>query len=121
MKKFFLKSMGCKVNQIEGQVIEQNLINSGYEKVTDEKEAELFILNSCTVTHKSDNEALYLLRKASSNGATTIITGCVAQTEKETLLQKNYIDSVFGNDEKFDIPKLIENNTSKISKSLIIK
>jgi len=112
MKKFFLKSMGCKVNQIEGQVIEQNLINSGYEKVTDEKEAELFILNSCTVTHKSDNEALYLLRKASSNGAKTIITGCVAQTEKETLLQKNYIDFVFGNDEKFDIPKLIENNTN---------
>ena len=64
MKTFLLKSMGCKSNQFEGAIIEENLINAGFEKVSEIKDADLYILNSCSVTHKSDDEALYLLRHA---------------------------------------------------------
>ena len=47
MKKFFLKSMGCKSNQFEGAIIEERLVNSGFEKVSDIKNADIYILNSC--------------------------------------------------------------------------
>ena len=51
--------MGCKSNQYEGSIIEESLINAGFEKVNNLDEADYFILNSCTVTHKADNETLY--------------------------------------------------------------
>ena len=104
-KKFVLKTMGCKANQFEGGIITENLVNNGYTKVNTPAEADFFILNSCTVTHKSDNEALYLLRNAKHENPDiiNIITGCVAQVKKEELLALDYVDIVLGNDEKLDI------------------
>ena len=107
MKKFFIKSMGCKANQVEGLVIEQNLLKSGFEKVKNQKDADFYILNSCSVTHKSDNEAMYFLRKAHSDGLKTVLTGCIAQIEKEQLLKEPFIDYVFGNDDKFLMADLL--------------
>ena len=106
MKKFYLKSMGCKSNQFEGQIVAQRLVEAGYTEVKNEKDAELYILNSCSVTHKSDNEAMYLLRHAHSLGLKTVLTGCIAQIEKEKLLKESYIDSVYGNEDKFNLPEL---------------
>ncbi len=105
MSKFFLKSMGCKSNQFEGAVIEEKLLNAGFERVEKIENADFYILNSCSVTHKSDNEAMYLLRNAKhiNPSVKTLITGCVAQTEKENLLEYDFIDYVLGNNEKFDI------------------
>ena len=56
--------MGCKSNQFETAIIKENLIKNGFIEVEDLKNADYFILNSCSVTHKSDNEAFYLLRNA---------------------------------------------------------
>ena len=64
MKKFNIHTMGCKANQFESAIIEEDLIKNGLEKVKDVKDADFYILNSCSVTHKSDNEAMYLLRAA---------------------------------------------------------
>ena len=47
MKKFYLKSMGCKSNQFEGQIVAQNLIKFDFEQVYTEKEADFYVLNSC--------------------------------------------------------------------------
>lgn len=108
MKKFYLKSMGCKSNQFEGQIVVQKLIEAGFENVKKLNEAEIFILNSCSVTHKSDNEAMYHLRHAKNLGLKTILTGCVAQIEKEKLLQEPFIDAVYGNEDKFNIVELLK-------------
>ena len=108
MKKFYLKSMGCKSNQFEGQIVAQKLIEAGFENVKKLNEAEIFILNSCSVTHKSDNEAMYHLRHAKNLGLKTILTGCVAQIEKEKLLQEPFIDTVYGNEDKFNIVELLK-------------
>lgn len=121
MKKFYLKSMGCKSNQFEGQIVAQNLINAGYEEVQKQKDADFYILNSCSVTHKSDNEALYLLRHAHSIGLKTILTGCVAQIEKEKLLKEPFIDYVYGNEDKFKIAELLEANKEFAVKDLMNK
>ena len=58
MKTFYLKSMGCKSNQFEGQIVAQNLVEAGYTQVKKQEDSDYYILNSCSVTHKSDNEAL---------------------------------------------------------------
>lgn len=114
MKRFFIKTMGCKSNQLEGFLIEENLIKNGYKKADDINTADFFILNSCTVTQTSDNEAFYILRKIKNNNPNikTIITGCIAQIEKEGLLQNPNIDIVLGNDEKLEIAEYLNNSCS---------
>lgn len=113
MSKFFLKSMGCKSNQYEGSIIEESLINAGFEKVNNLDEADYFILNSCTVTHKADNETFYILRNAKhvNSNIKTVLTGCVAQVEKKQLLEKDYIDFVIGNDEKLKLAEYLLSDT----------
>lgn len=112
MKKFFIKTMGCKSNQLEGALIEENLILHGFEKVNDITDTDIFILNSCTVTHKSDNEAFQILQRAKklNPAIKTILTGCIAQVEKENLLKNPNIDIVLGNDEKLDIANCLKEN-----------
>jgi len=97
--------MGCKSNQLEGSLIEENLIKNGFEKASKIADADIFILNSCTVTHKSDSEAFNILRhaKRENPNAKNILTGCIAQIEKSKLLENPDIDVVLGNDEKLDI------------------
>ena len=104
-----IHTMGCKSNQFEGAVIEENLIKNGFEKVKKLDEADIYILNSCSVTHKSDNEALYLLRNAKHKNPNiiTVLTGCLAQIEKEKLLENDFIDFVVGNDEKLDLENFL--------------
>ena len=121
MKKFYLKSMGCKSNQFEGQIVAQKLVDAGYTQVNKQENSDYYILNSCSVTHKSDNEALYLLRHAHSLGLKTILTGCVAQIEKEKLLAEPYIDYVYGNEDKFKIAELLKENKEFAVKDLMNK
>lgn len=113
-KGFLIKTMGCKSNQLEGVLIEENLIENGYKKTEKISDADFFILNSCTVTHKSDNEAFQILNRIKKQNPQikTVLTGCIAQTEKEKLLENPSIDIVLGNDEKLEISKYIENEFS---------
>ena len=112
MKKFKIHTMGCKSNQFESSIIIENLKNHDFEEVKDIKDADYYILNSCSVTHKSDNEALYLLRAAKNKNPNiiTILTGCFAQIEKENLLEYDFIDFVIGNDEKLQMYDYISTN-----------
>lgn len=114
MKRFLIKNMGCKSNQLEGSLIEENLVKNGFEKTSKISDADIFILNSCTVTHKSDNEAFQILQRAKKDNSkvTTILTGCIAQIEKEKLLENPNIDIVLGNDEKLNISSYINESFS---------
>ena len=122
MKRFLIHTMGCKSNQFEGAVIEENLIKSGFEKVKKLENADIYILNSCSVTHKSDSEALYLLRNAKHKNPNiiTILTGCLAQIEKEKLLENDFIDFVVGNDEKLELENFL-NSQEKLQAADIMQ
>lgn len=113
--------MGCKANQFESAIIEEDLIKNGLEKVKDVKDADFYILNSCSVTHKSDNEAMYLLRAAKHKNpnVVTIATGCMAQIEKEELLKNDFIDYVVGNDEKLHLYEIINSDTKFSAKDIL--
>ena len=113
--------MGCKANQFESAIIEEDLIKNGLEKVKDVKDADFYILNSCSVTHKSDNEAMYLLRAAKHKNPDVVIiaTGCMAQIEKEELLKNDFIDYVVGNDEKLHLYDIINSDTKFLAKDIL--
>lgn len=113
--------MGCKANQFESAIIEEDLVKNGLEKVKDVKDADFYILNSCSVTHKSDNEAMYLLRAAKHKNpnVVTIATGCMAQIEKEELLKNDFIDYVVGNDEKLHLYEIINSDTKFLAKDIL--
>jgi len=114
MKNFVIHTMGCKSNQFEGSIRVENLIKHGFNQVNKIEDADFYILNSCSVTHKSDNEALYLLRNAKNKNAhvQTVLTGCLAQIEKEQLLENSFIDYVVGNDDKLDLYQVLISNSN---------
>lgn len=109
--KFYLKSLGCKQNALEGQIIQNELIKNGYEESSDIKDADIYILNSCSVTSHSDSQTHYLLNHAKkiNPNIKTVLTGCCAQTYK---LHKNFnysdIDLIIGNTEKMNVADFIE-------------
>jgi len=99
--------MGCKTNGLEAQVIASSLEALGFLAADNIKEADLFILNSCCVTQRSDKEVLFLLRQAKRENPSikTVLTGCFAQVESEA---KKFADVVLGNDEKLDMARFLE-------------
>ena len=113
MKTFYIHTMGCRANQFESAIIEEKLIYKGLIKVDKIQEADIYVLNSCSVTHKSDNEALYLLRAAKHKNPSIInvLTGCFAQIEKDELLKYNFIDYVLGNNEKLNMYEYLISKT----------
>lgn len=106
MKTFYIKSLGCKTNQIEGQIIAESLVKNGFIKIEDKNKADIYIINSCTVTGHSDNQVLYLIKQVRKDNpkVKVILTGCMAQT-----MDKSKIDAdlILGNNEKLEIEKYI--------------
>lgn len=111
MKKFIIKTLGCKTNQVESALIAEIMTNNGYTETNDINNAEYYILNSCSVTQIADAKNLSYIRRAKRENPNIkiIITGCMAQLEKENLLKENFADYVIGNYEKNDIADIIKN------------
>ena len=127
MKKFLIKTNGCKANQLESEIIKEKLLNSGYAEAKNINDAEIYILNSCSVTENADIDALRALRniKSKNNAVYTVITGCSAQLNAENIKELDYIDLILGNDDKFGIVEAIKKIQEKSatflkSKHLII-
>ncbi len=114
MKKFIIKTLGCKTNQVESALIAEILTNNCYLETNNTEEADFYILNSCSVTHIADSKNLSYLRRAKRENPQikTVITGCMAQLEKENLIKENLADFVIGNNEKNDIVKILESGTN---------
>ena len=112
MKKFVIKTLGCKTNQVESALMAEILINNNYIETNDISEADYYIINSCSVTHIADKKNLAYIRHAKKENPRIIVvlTGCMAQLEKESLLKNDNIDIVIGNYEKNDIAKILNSN-----------
>ena len=110
MKNFYIKTLGCKTNQIESDLMAEHLENINLIKVDDILDADIFILNSCSVTSNADNDAIRILKKVKKDNSNikTILTGCFAQLESNDLKKYDFIDLVLGNSEKLNIEKYID-------------
>ena len=111
-KKFTIKTLGCKTNRIESDIIAEKMVNSGFCQVSDIKDADIYILNSCAVTHSAESKSLSALHgvKKKNPALITVLTGCFAQLEAEKLRQDSAIDILVGNADKTDIANIIQKN-----------
>lgn len=110
MKKVAFCTLGCKVNQYETNAMEEKFINSGYEIVDFSDKADIYIINTCTVTNMSDKKSRQMLRKAKqlNQKAVVVAVGCYAQVSKEKLEEIDEVDLILGNNEKKEIVQYIE-------------
>ena len=110
MKKVAFCTLGCKVNQYETNAMEQAFIKAGYEIVNFDEKAEVYVINTCTVTNMSDKKSRQMIRKAKQLNQYSIVVavGCYAQVSKEKLEEIEEVDLILGNNEKKDIVKFVE-------------
>ncbi len=97
-----VESLGCKLNQAEAQQMERELAAAGYRLVAPEDAADIYILNTCTVTHIADRKSRHLLRLARRRNpaARLVVTGCYAERAPRELACLEGVELVLGNDLK---------------------
>ena len=102
-----IETHGCKLNFADSQSIAKKFYSAGHNVFSDNKtgQRDIYILNSCTVTHVADSKARQSIRKVKRNNpkALTIMTGCYAERDKEKIKEINEVDLVITNQEKKDI------------------
>lgn len=110
MKTVAFCTLGCKVNQYETNAMMQKMIEAGYEVVDFETKADIYIINTCTVTNMADKKSRQMLRRVKEINLEAILVavGCYAQVAKEKLEQIPEIDLILGINEKNDIVKYVE-------------
>lgn len=115
VKKVAFCSLGCKVNQYETNAMAQKFIEHGYEVVEFDEYADVYIVNTCTVTNVADRKSRQMLRRAKeiNKDATLVACGCYAQVAKDELRKIPEIDLIIGNNEKNDIIQIVENHISQ--------
>lgn len=114
-KKVAFCSLGCKVNQYETNAMAQKFVANGYKIVEFDEYADVYIVNTCTVTNIADRKSRQMLRRAKeiNKDATLVACGCYAQVAKEELKKIPEIDLIIGNNEKNDIISIIENHIAQ--------
>lgn len=110
MKKAALHNLGCKVNAYETEAMQQMLEAAGYEIVPFNEPADVYVVNTCSVTNMADRKSRQMLHKAKKNNPDSIVvaTGCYVQTSEQEALEDLSIDIVIGNNRKHELVSLIE-------------
>ena len=103
-------SLGCKVNQYETNAMAQSFMKHGYSIVEFDEYADVYIVNTCTVTSVADRKSRQMLRRAKELNRDSVVVacGCYAQVAAKDIAQIEEVDLVIGNNEKKDIVQIIE-------------
>jgi len=119
-KRVGITTMGCKVNTFESELIGETLKTNDWHVVPSVEEADLYLINTCTVTREADRQARQEVRKAIKRNpeALVVVTGCYAQMDPEACSAIPGVDLVLGNDRKLDmhqlLPKLEQGELPKV-------
>ncbi len=105
-----ISTMGCKVNVFESELVMQKLEARKYSRVAQVEHADVYLINTCTVTAEADRQARQQVRRAirCNPDAWVIVTGCYAQIDPQACADIPGVDLVVGNSRKLDIPALLE-------------
>lgn len=106
--KFYIYTLGCKVNTYESNVMKDNLLNNGYIE-GNENDSDIYIINTCTVTNTSDNKSLKVVRRVLKNhpDSIVVVVGCMTQVNPKILSDLN-VSIILGNNGKSKIVEYIE-------------
>lgn len=119
-KRVAISTMGCKVNTYESELIAQTLKTQNWTTVAQTEQADLYLINTCTVTREADRQARQIVRKAVRRNpdALVVVTGCYAQMDPQACADIPGVDLVLGNDKKLDahalIPQLEQGELPKV-------
>ncbi len=110
MKSKALHNLGCKVNGYEMDVMQQILQEKGYKIVPFDEKADIYIINTCTVTNIADQKSRQMLHRAKKKNpdAVVVAVGCYVQTGGEKIAEDTAIDLVIGNNRKRDVAEILE-------------
>ena len=110
MRTAALHNLGCKVNSYETEAMQHLLEEAGYEIVPFTQKADVYVINTCSVTNMADRKSRQMLHKAKKNNPDSIVVaaGCYVQTSEKEVLNDLSVDIVIGNDRKHDLVRLLE-------------
>ena len=110
MKKAAIHTLGCKVNTYESDAMRELLLDAGYEMVPFSEKADVYIVNTCSVTNVADHKSRQMLHRAKKQNPDAILVacGCYVQTATEEAKQDAGIDILIGNNQKKDLILLLE-------------
>lgn len=110
MKTVKLITMGCKVNQYDTQSMRETLLRNGYAIVDETQPADLYLINTCTVTNTADQKARQAVRRAirQNPNADVLVTGCYAESDRKAIEEIPGVTFVFGNREKVDFQSYLD-------------
>ncbi len=110
MKKAALHNLGCKVNSYETEVMQEMLEKQGYEIVSFDEKADVYLINTCSVTNMADRKSRQMLHRAKKQNpdALVIAAGCYVQSAGEALLADASVDILIGNNEKAVLPEILK-------------
>lgn len=110
MRKAALHNLGCKVNAYETEAMQQLLEDAGYEIVSFGDPADVYIINTCSVTNVADKKSRQMLHRAKKQNpdAVVVAAGCYVQAAGEVLMQDAAVDLIIGNDKKKDLVEVLD-------------
>ena len=119
-KRIAFYTLGCKVNQYETDSIRQQFKEKAYTIVNFDEVADIYVINTCTVTNIADRKSRKLLRKAKRKNPNSIVIamGCYAQTNAKEIAEISEVDYIIGNKDKKDIIKRIEKIRKKMNEEI---
>ena len=110
MKKVAFHNLGCKVNAYEMELMQQKFTEKGYEIVPFSEKADIYVINTCTVTNIADRKSRQMLHRAKALNpeAVVVAAGCYVETDREGAMADDAIDILISNKEKADIVNIVE-------------
>ena len=119
MKRAAFHNLGCKVNSYELDIMRQKMEESGYSIVPFEEEADVYVINTCTVTNIADRKSRQMIHKAKKRNpdAVVIAVGCYVETDPERVGTDSAIDLAIGNNNKARIAELLDEFLKSIGES----
>ncbi len=118
IKRVAFYTLGCKLNFAETSMISRKFIEQGFTKVGFDDEADVFVINTCSVTQVADKKCRNAIKKATGKGAKVIVIGCYSQLRPEVISKIEGVDLVLGTKEKFHVvehvQRLLDNSFKRI-------
>jgi len=110
-KRIAFHTMGCKLNFSESSTISRDINGQGFEQVAYQSEADIYVINTCSVTENADKEARKLIRQAKRRNpnSSIVVIGCYAQLKPNEIAAMDGVDIVLGTEEKFNLINHINN------------